>query len=306
MIHNFESWFKSKTGVNEQMVIKVGSAGGGSKKASGGSSSGGAAAAKTPKASIDIAKVAAFFEALPGRGDTKKDPWGPNSVSCIFPHLDKRYEIFVWTSGFAIRETAQFKFILGSDSAKLKLNLADYSNWTGSYMDASNVKIDFSNWDDFKNKAFGQQANAVASGFGADDPTRADQLVEEIVNDIDGLLKSEGFKGQFKPGGSDDVKGAVVYIQTDWWPNTEGKKVKALKAEIDKLPPQDKGGSGNRERLQKTYDLLNWELGNCAWKSTNGNEFSYFGECIRDRTDEFKFNYTGPNGPISRTWYTDF
>ena len=97
MIHNFESWFRSRTGVNEQMVIKVGSAGGGSKKASGGSSSGGAAKTpKTPKSSIDIAQVAAFFEALPGRGDTKKDPWGPNSASCVFPHLNKRYEIFVW------------------------------------------------------------------------------------------------------------------------------------------------------------------------------------------------------------------
>lgn len=302
MIYNFSSWYKSKR-VDEQMVIKV--SGGESRKSSGGDQK---KSNKTTTSSLDLSKVESFFTALPGVEKVETGAWGKDSKSCIFPYSGKKYQIFVWPTGFAVRNTENWQWSdYGSDSKKLALSVSDYGTWSGKFTNAANISQEFGNWNDFVEKLMQSQAAVASVQYGADDPARADQLVEEIVTKIDGVLKSDGFKQRFKgtKSGMDDVYGATKYLQDEWWKTSDvAQSVRNLRSEIDKLPPAEKGGN-NRARLEKTYNLLNWEIGH-ANGGPNGSQTSYFGKCIQDKTNTFVFNYDGASGPLSRTFYTDF
>jgi hypothetical protein len=308
MVHNFESWYKSKRKVNEQMTIKVSGGGGGNKSSNKSSDSNRSSNSsnKTSSSRVDLAKVEAFFNTIPGVEKVETGTWGPESKSCFFPYAGKKYQIFVWPKGFAVRNTENWQFSdFGSDSKQLSLTVSDYNSWSGTFKNAANVSQQFSNWDDFVKKLMESKNAAASVQYGNDDATRADTLITEIVGMVDGLLKSDGFKGMFKSNTGDNEEGAVNYISNDWFKTGQpAQKMKELKSEIDKLPPQDKGGSGNRERIEKAYNLLNWEIGSAAGDG-KGNR-SWFGKCIIDNTNEFRFNWTGPNGPESRIWYTDF
>ena len=126
-----------------------------------------------------------------------------------------------------------------------------------------------------------------------------------MANALEGLLNSDQTKASYNKGmlSTDDTNGLNTYISTSWFKGGRRAEImKQLKLEYDKLPPENAGGSGNKERVGRNIEKLNWEIGaaspGAAGQSGLGNAISW-------NTDTYVLKWEGPDGPETKTLNTD-